>query len=253
MLPTYNEADNIIQALDNILSQNAHSQQCVIDVLVVDDSSPDNTAGIVRKYQQTHSQVHLLLRTEKQGLGAAYIAGMIYALETFDPDVIIEIDADGQHNPTDIPRLLQEITQGADFVIGSRYVKQGRMPDEWKTSRRLLSKAANAYTRVILRTGGAKDCTGGFRAIRAEILRRIDLSKLAVQGYAFQVVLLDAAVRAGATVVEVPIIFGTRTHGESKMRASDLIKGGASLAQIRVKQLLGTHQTIVDDTREVEA
>ena len=161
------------------------------------------------------------------------------------------MDADGQHDPADIPRLLQAIRQGADFVIGSRYVKGGSTPNTWKASRRLVSKAANAYTRIILQTGNTKDCTGGFRAIRSEVLKQIDLKELNVQGYAFQVALLNAAVRNGAQVTEVPIAFGERTRGESKMRARDLIKGGLSLARIRARQI--TRTNIQTSKREVEA
>ena len=238
VLPTYNEASNIKQALDNILSQ--ESKHNNLQVLVVDDTSPDGTAQVVKEYQKHNPEVHLLLRTEKQGLGAAYIAGMRHALNTFSPDVIIEMDADGQHDPAEIPHLLEAIRQGADFVIGSRYVKGGSTPRTWKASRKLISKAANTYTRLILQTGDAKDCTGGFRAIRSEVLKKINLKQLNVQGYAFQVALLNAAVRNGAQVKEIPIAFGARTRGESKMRTRDLIRGGLSLAGIRARQITGT-------------
>jgi dolichol-phosphate mannosyltransferase len=208
-----------------------------ISVLVVDDNSPDGTAKIVRVYRHMNKKVHLLLRKEKNGLGAAYIAGMQHAIKILNPDVIMEMDADGQHNPADIFRLLAKINEGADFVIGSRYVKGGSLPETWGTHRKLISRAANMYTKTVLQTGNVKDCTGGFRAIRTSILKKIDFDALNVKGYAFQVTLLNACVRAGAKTAEVPIAFNERKAGESKMRPEDMISGGFLILKVRAKQI----------------
>jgi len=239
VLPTYNEASNIKHMLDLIFRQQAFNKDegIQLSVLVVDDSSPDGTAKIVRSYSQKNKRVHLLLRKEKNGLGAAYIAGMQRALATLKPDIILEMDADGQHNPADIFRLIPEVQAGADFVIGSRYIDGGSVPQTWKAHRKLISRSANLYTKIILSTGRAKDCTGGFRAIRASLLRKVDFSQLLAKGYAFQVTLLDACVRNGATVKEVPIAFLERKQGESKMRPKDLIIGGLDLARLRLRRV----------------
>ncbi len=251
VLPTYNEAENIRHILDKILFEKSIHQKKGIQlhVLIVDDNSPDNTAGIVRKYQLHHTQVHLLVRKEKNGLGAAYVDGIKHALRTINPDVILEMDADGQHDPRDIFRLIQAIDEGADFVIGSRYVPGGSVPSNWGLHRKIISKSANLYARTLLNSGGAKDCTGGFRAIRASLLRRISLSELDIKGFAFQVSLLNAAALQGASVVEVPIQFRERERGDSKMNPMDIVTGGLGIANIRIQQLIGS--TSQSETAEV--
>lgn len=236
VIPTYNEAGNISKLLDQIYA-NAREQQAKgsmieLFVLVVDDSSPDNTSGIVMNYSKTNSRVHLLLRGQKQGLGAAYIAGMRHAMKILNPDVILEMDADFSHNPADIFNLLAQINNGADFVIGSRYIKGGSIPEHWGLHRRMISKAANIYTKIALRIPKVKDCSGGFRAIRSSLLQQINLVSLNVKGYAFQVLLLEAAVRAGAIIHEVPIAFLERNAGKSKMRLTDMIEGAVIIFRV---------------------
>jgi dolichol-phosphate mannosyltransferase len=241
VIPTYNEAGNIEQLLDRIF-ENGRRQRSTrrwrLSVLVVDDNSPDGTAARVKEYGAKNPDVHLLLRKEKQGLGAAYIAGMRHALALLSPDVIMEMDADFSHNPDDILRLLGEIENGADFVIGSRYVKGGSIPPAWGLHRRLISKAANLYTKAVLRIPRVRDCSGGFRAIRTSALRQVDLSALNVKGYAFQVLLLEAVVRNGGLVQEVPIAFSERNAGKSKMRFADMAEGGALLFKVGTQRLL---------------
>jgi|GEM_PF-1966863 len=254
VLPTYNEASNIKPTLDSIyhrhkLYESENDEKVRLDVLVVDDNSPDGTADIVRTYGQKNRRVHLLLRKEKNGLGAAYIAGMQHAMRTLKPDAILEMDADGQHNPADIHRLINETRKGADFVIGSRYIPGGSVPQAWRFHRRLISRAANAYTKMILSTGNAKDCTGGFRAIRTDLLERIDFNHLQVKGYAFQVTLLDACVRQGAVVKEIPIHFLERLRGESKMRPKDMISGGIMLANMRLQRMFSAPDKLQTDER----
>lgn len=204
-------------------------------ILVVDDKSPDGTADLVRGLQTEFGNVHLI-EGEKQGLGAAYIRGMRHALEHLQADVIFEMDADFSHKPEDVPRLLSAIENGADFVIGSRYVKGGSIPREWGLLRKLNSLGGNIAARYIAGIYRVRDCTAGFRAIRALLLRRIDLNNLRVQGYAFQVALLHAAVEEGGRVVEVPVDFIDRKHGESKLGLSDIIEFAINVWWIRLNK-----------------
>lgn len=241
VIPTYNEAGNIAQLLDAIFKNDQEHRlkggSIALSVLVVDDNSPDGTAAIVQNYSKKNPAVHLLLRTQKQGLGAAYTAGMSHAMLLLNPDVILEMDADFSHDPNDVFRLLAGIQEGADFVIGSRYVKGGSIPENWGLHRRVISKAANLYTKAVLRIPRVKDCSGGFRAIRSSVLQQVDLSALNVKGYAFQVLLLEAAVRVGAVVREVPIAFLERNAGKSKMRFTDMAEGGALLLRVGTQRL----------------
>ncbi|SER29806.1 polyprenol monophosphomannose synthase [Actinokineospora terrae] len=208
VIPTYNERENlepIVRRLHAVLPD-AH-------VLVVDDGSPDGTGDLADELSAADSRVHVLHRTEKAGLGAAYIAGFGWALER-DYAVIVEMDADGSHAPEDLPRLLAALPD-ADLVLGSRYVPGGKVVN-WPWHREFLSKGGNLYARLAL---GAKpkDITGGFRAFRREVLEKLKLHTVASQGYCFQIDLAWRTIEAGFTVVEVPITFAERERGESKM------------------------------------
>lgn len=243
VMPTYNEAPNIKRTLDTIFHHGRKQERThpfIISVLVVDDSSPDGTAAIVEEYRQSNPHVHLLLRREKDGLGAAYIAGMKHALQALKPDIIVEMDADGQHGPADLMRLLEEVRKGADFAIGSRYVEGGTIPSSWGPGRRFISACANAVTRTMLGVRGIRDCSGGFRAIRASLLEKVDFDGLRVKGYAFQAVLLEEAVHRGAIVREIPIAFGDRAIGESKMGLRELFEGFYIFAGVRARRILNT-------------
>ncbi|HIH23735.1 TPA: polyprenol monophosphomannose synthase [Candidatus Woesearchaeota archaeon] len=244
VLPTYNEASNITRTLDSIFRQaSLHKTTGVrLHALVVDDDSPDGTAEIVRRYSARNKNVHLLLRHRKNGLGAAYIAGMQHALRTLHPDIIMQMDSDGQHNPVDIYRLINGVGADADIVIGSRYVRGGSVPHTWALYRKILSRAANRYARLLLDTGGAKDCTGGFRAIDTAVLRKVELNELRIEGYAFMPVLLDACVRKGAIVRELPIRFLDRARGESKMRLRDMFRGAFHIADTRMRRIMHRDQ-----------
>src|SRR5579862_5658519 len=215
IIPTFNECENIarlIAELQGVFRSLPHEMQ----ILVVDDSSPDGTASIVRAQQRQMPNVHLL-EGKKQGLGAAYVRGMRHALDVLHADAVFEMDADFSHDPADVPRLLAALEAGADFVIGSRHVRGGSIPAEWSLLRKLNSAGGNWVARYIAGLYGIRDCTAGFRAIRASILREIDFSALRVKGYAFQVALLHQAVSIGATVKEVPVDFVDRKHGSSKL------------------------------------
>jgi dolichol-phosphate mannosyltransferase len=220
VIPTYNERGNIERLIGELEKQFARMQHDM-HILVVDDTSPDGTADAVRALLPDHANLHLLLG-RKAGLGAAYIRGMSYALNELAADAVFEMDADFSHKPEDIPRLMTNLDHGADFVIGSRWVPGGTIPKEWGWLRRANSLVGNIVARYVAGVYRVRDCTAGFRAIRASVLRRIDLNGLRVQGYAFQVALLHAAVVQGAKVVEVPVDFIDRTHGTSKLGLSDI-------------------------------
>jgi dolichol-phosphate mannosyltransferase len=222
VLPTYNERENI-QALIPALLKELRRVPYVSHILVVDDNSPDGTADAVRALMRESPSLHLLSGA-KRGLGAAYVRGMRHALTALSADVVVQMDADFSHDPADVPRLLHALAQPADFVIGSRYVRGGSIPSNWGWHRKANSSVGNLIARYLAGLYGVRDCTAGFRAIRASILRQIELHTLRVKGYAFQVALLHRAARLGARVVEIPVHFIDRKMGESKLGLSDIIE-----------------------------
>lgn len=222
VLPTYNEKQNIKRMLKAILSQQPKIKNYQLEVLVVDDSSPDGTAKIVRQFMKENAQVHLLGEGKKEGLGVAYIRGFQYAYNQLKAEVVFEMDADFSHDPNDIPRLLAALTNKYDFIIGSRYVPGGSIPADWGLLRKAISKFGNIFARYIAGLGGVKDCTGGFRAIRTSAIRRVNVETLEVKGYAFQVSFLHRIIRSGARVGEVPIQFTDRVFGQSKLGSKDV-------------------------------
>ena len=233
IIPTFNERGNI-SALISALLEQFKGIQHDLHILIVDDNSPDGTADVVRSLQARNDNLHLLTG-QKAGLGAAYIRGMDHALKVLQADLVFEMDADFSHKPEDIPRLLSEIEAGADFVIGSRYVPGGSVPKTWSLVRRLNSMGGNLAARYIAGIPQIRDCTAGFRAIRASLLRRIDFNALRVQGYAFQVALLHAAVEAGGKILEIPVDFVDRKKGESKLRFSDILEFAFNVWWIRLQ------------------
>jgi len=235
ILPTYNERGNIVALLASLQGEFARIRHDM-QVLVVDDNSPDGTAGLVREVMRRYSNVHLITGA-KAGLGAAYIRGMQYAIDELRADVVFEMDADLSHNPADVPRLLAALESSADFVIGSRHVKGGSIPAEWSIWRKLNSAGGNWVARYVAGLYGIRDCTAGFRAIRATILRQVDFSALRVKGYAFQVALLHQAVTLGAVVKEVPVHFIDRKHGQSKLGLSDITEFVLNAWWIRLRAL----------------
>ncbi len=208
VIPTYNEIDNIEPVLTRLRAAvpDAHA-------LVVDDASPDGTGELADKLAAADHNIHVLHRANKNGLGAAYIAGFDWALQ-HGYDVVVEMDADGSHAPEELPRILDALTD-ADLVIGSRYVPGGRVLN-WPASRLFLSRGGNIYTRILLGVP-VRDATGGYRAYRSDLLRALPLADIASQGYCFQVDLAWRTWCTGHRVTEVPITFTERVRGHSKM------------------------------------
>lgn len=209
VVPTYNEADNIALIAAAVREQG-------LGLLVVDDNSPDGTGDLAEQLAAGDEAISVLHRSEKAGLGPAYAAGFAHALDS-GAEIIFEMDADFSHDPRDLPRLLDAIRQGADLAIGSRYVAGGGVED-WPWHRRWLSRAGNLYARTLLRTS-IHDMTAGFRAFRADALRRLDYGGCEASGYGFQVEMAWRASRLGLEVREVPIMFRDRARGTSKMGA----------------------------------
>ena len=205
IIPTFNERENIVD-LVNALQAVFERMSDDMHILVVDDNSPDGTANAVRQLQSNYENLHLI-QGKKVGLGTAYIRGMQHALKTLKADAVFEMDADFSHKPEDVPRLMSELDAGADLVIGSRYIRAGSIPKDWGLFRRLNSMVGNIAARYIVGISQVRDCTAGFRAIRASLLQRVNLGQLRVQGYAFQIALLHAAIVGGAKVKEIPVDF----------------------------------------------
>jgi dolichol-phosphate mannosyltransferase len=250
--PTYNESKNISAFLDAVFKSPAgRDGSTQLQVLVVDDNSPDGTSGIVKDYQKKDPRVHLLVREKKEGLGRAYIAGMKYALENLKPDIVLEMDADLSHNPMYLEAMLAEIRGGKDFVIGSRYVAGGSVPDDWGIRRKLISRMANAYAKTVLGIGEVEDCTGGFRAIRSTVFDKVDLDSLDVKGYAFQISLLYRVLRNNFAMKEVPIAFSDRKLGKSKMRLMDMIELAYAVLLLRINDA-GTRQQAAGTASSME-
>jgi dolichol-phosphate mannosyltransferase len=208
IVPTFNECDALPVTLARL-----RATVPTADVLVVDDASPDGTGAIADRIAAADRAVHVLHRTGKRGLGRAYVAGFAWAL-THGYDVIVEMDADGSHRAEDLPGLLAATTD-ADLVLGSRWVPGGAVRN-WPRRRELLSRAGNAYTRILLGLP-LRDATGGFRAYRAQTLAALHLETVASHGYCFQVDMAWRVLRSGGRVVEVPITFVEREQGTSKM------------------------------------
>jgi dolichol-phosphate mannosyltransferase len=214
ILPTYNEAENVqamVPAAGEVLAGAAPGSY---RVLVVDDGSPDGTGRLADELAAEHEWVQVLHRTEKNGIGPAYLAGFRYALEN-GADYVMEMDCDFSHNPADLARLLQAVYDGADLALGSRYVPGGGVSD-WGLLRRFISEGGSTYARMVLGLK-VRDLTGGFKCFRREVLEAIDFEGVRSQGYAFQVELTYRATQRGFKVVEVPIVFRDRQHGTSKM------------------------------------
>ena len=218
IVPTYNEAKNIkilIDTLQDIFK--TIDKKWDMHLLVVDDTSPDGTGDIVKQKMKKYKNVHLFTNKEKIGLGGAYMKGMEHAVNKLKADVMFEFDADFQHDPKLISQFLSKIDQGADIVLGSRYMKGGSIPKYWGFHRKLLSVGGNIFIRVMMLDNEVHDWTTGFRALRPWLFEKVKNKITELKTYSFQISFLYHAKKAGAKIAEVPLNFAERKHGESKM------------------------------------
>ena len=208
IIPTFNERESLAAIVGRVRSSVPE-----VEILIIDDNSPDGTGAIADELAAAEPKVQVMHRLGKEGLGAAYLAGFSWALQN-SFEVVVEMDADGSHQPEQLPRLLAAL-RGADLVLGSRWIAGGGT-ENWSKGREILSRGGNFYTRTMLGVP-LHDATGGYRAFRADTLRKLDLHDVASQGYCFQVDLAWRAVQRGLVVTEVPITFVERAAGTSKM------------------------------------
>lgn len=228
IIPTYNESQNVENIIREVLQQSD-----TVEVLIVDDNSPDGTSGIVKNLMESNSRIHLLVREKKLGLGTAYIAGFKYAIEK-QFDFIFEMDADFSHNPKEIPVMLSKMDE-CDVVIGSRYIL-GVNVVYWPMKRLLLSYFANIYTRVI--TGmPIHDATAGFKCYKRKVLEAINLDSIRSNGYAFQIETNFLAWKKGFTIKEIPIIFVDRRVGVSKMNKKIVYEAAFMVWKLKFRRI----------------
>jgi dolichol-phosphate mannosyltransferase len=231
IIPTYNEATNIVQIVPRVLEQDPR-----LEVLIVDDHSPDGTGAVADQLAGENPRVHVLHREGKQGLGKAYVAGFRWALER-DYAFVFEMDADFSHDPKHLPSFLEAI-QGADLVLGSRYLNRRATVVNWPMTRLLLSYGANIYARWVT---GLKlyDATGGFKCFRRRVLEAVDLGAVHSNGYSFQIEMSFRAWRLGFRIKEIPIVFVDRADGTSKMSGAIVREAIWMVWRLRLQKLLG--------------
>jgi len=230
IIPTYNERENLTELLRQIFAQNLP-----LEVLIIDDNSPDGTGAVADQLVASDPRVHVMHRPGKMGLGSAYVAGFQYALER-DYDAVFEMDADFSHNPDSLPQFLREL-ETADLVVGSRYL-HGVTVVNWPLKRLILSYGANVYSRII--TGiPIKDLTGGFKCFRRQVLEALDLSRVRSDGYTFQIEINYKTWRKGFRIREIPILFVDRRAGESKMSRRIVWEAAWMVWRLRILDLLG--------------
>lgn len=236
IIPTYNEAENIGRLLGVVLEEFRQISGHEMLALIIDGSSPDGTGRIVHDLAQANPSIHLIVK-EKAGLGADYVFGMKYAMEKLQAEAVIEMDADFQHDPRDLKRFVAQLDAGYDYVIGSRYIEGGSIPQGWAIHRRLLSALGNWVARLILWLPNVSDYTTGFKASRVGgFLDRIELSRILSQGFAYKIHLLSEMVDKGAKVKEIPITFAVRDKGASKMEGNTLSESLRVLLTIRIRK-----------------
>ena len=222
VLPTYNEEENIKNIIESILKEGRNQGAKIFSILVVDDNSSDQTQAIVKRVIDSRDNVYLI-SGPKKGLGDAYKRGFVFALDRLEADVIFQMDADGQHDTSLIPKFLEDIEKGRDVVIGSRYVAGGSMPD-FSIFRLLISMIGNLLVRYIGGVIYIKDCTSGYRAIKTSYLEGLNFGYLSTRGYSFQSSLICDLAWRGADISEIPIEFNSRKGGDSKLSLRDQIE-----------------------------
>ena len=222
ILPTYNEADNVPVMVENLQKVFEKEPEYKFLILVVDDNSPDGTSAVVKNLSKKYPHISLLTG-EKKGLGAAYMRGMQYAVEKMGADIMFEMDADLQHDPKLIPSFLRKIEEGADFVVGSRYIKGGSIPANWGLSRKVYSVVGNIVIRLGLMIPRIHEWTSGYRAMKSDVYLKISGGLDKYKGYIFQIASMHRVVKAHYRVAEVPINFVDRRYGKSKILPNEYI------------------------------
>ena len=230
IIPTYNELQNIDKMIKEINSLGLSA-----DILIVDDNSPDGTGNEVDELKKKIHNLDIIRRKQKEGIGPAYIEGFRYVLKNGSYDFIIQMDADFSHNPKDIPRLLEE-AKNSDVVVGSRYIADGGVSNRWGNLRKAISKFGNIYARCI--TGvGVHDMTAGFKCYNSRVLEKVDLDRIFLNGYGFQVQILYEIAKRNFTIKEIPIFFDERTKDRSKMHLGIVAEAFFLLPLARVKSI----------------
>jgi len=233
VLPTYNEAENVRELIPAIFEESGKISTHDLHVLIVDDSSPDGTAGVVRELMGVYPRLHLI-SGEKRGLGEAYKRGITHALKEFQPELIFEMDADLQHDPAMLPLFVTLANSGFSLVIGSRFISGGMTPN-FGWYRKFISHIGTRLVRLFGGIDALTDCTSGYRCLKADVLAKCTLGGLATRGYSFQSALLCEMIRNGARVIEVPIVFQERKRGKSKLSLPDQIEFVINLLRLRMR------------------
>ncbi|MCA9369530.1 MAG: glycosyltransferase family 2 protein [Pseudomonadales bacterium] len=240
IIPTYNERENITTTIEALLAVFKTISDWKMFILVVDDTSPDKTYEVVRQVAAKNKQVHLLLNKKKSGLGGAYLKGMEYAFGTLQADAVFEFDADLSHDPQRIPAFLKQLHEGADMVLGSRYIQGGSIPSNWGAHRKLLSIGGNTLITVVLGNRSIRDWTTGYRALTKDVYLAVEphLHAEKFTGYTFQIGFLHTAIENGFRVVEVPIHFVDRAYGESKIGPEYITNTLRYIVRVRASSLI---------------
>jgi len=240
IIPTYNEKDNVPVVIPALMEVFKKVTNWDLQILIVDDTSPDKTYEVVKDLQKKNPKLHLLLNKQKAGLGGAYLKGMEYAFNQLKADVVFEFDADMSHDPQKIPQFLKKIEQGYDFVLGSRYIAGGSIPDDWGLSRKFLSVFGNIIIMTVLTDFRIRDWTTGYRAITKEVYQAVykELGSQRFSGYTFQIGFLHKAVRKGFKITEVPINFVDRTKGHSKLGNEYIKNTLLYILKVRIEEII---------------
>ena len=233
VLPTYNEKKNIGILIPRLQEVFNKIKKHDMNILVVDDKSPDGTAEEVEKFQKKYRNLYLVAG-DKEGLGVAYLRGFKYAADNLQPDVLFMMDSDLSHPPELLPQFMEQLSDGYDLVIGSRYIKGGGTPD-WSLKRKMTSRFGNIVARLIAGLYAIHDCTSGYRAIKFSLYRQINPRFIYTRGYAFLTTLLYELITQGAKVKEIPLVFYDRKFGETKLQTRDVIEFIQNAVRIRFK------------------
>lgn len=243
IIPTYNEAENVKRLIPavaeefEVYKQTRQNPSHDFKVLFVDGNSPDGTGKLIEELKTQFPFVNLLTEKEKAGLGGAYIYGFKYAISDMNADAIVEMDADFQHKPKDLIRLIDELDNGYDYVIGSRFIKGGSIPTDWAFYRKALSWGGNLFSKIVLNIYDLHDFTSGFKASRVKgFVDKIDLNAVLSGGFAYKIDLLYKMYKLGAKFKEIPIAFGLRDRGDSKMEKSNFIDSLRVVLTIRIRE-----------------